>query len=249
MARQCNLPTLPLLDSKNGWIQRKKIISGFIQSHFKKHGTIKILEAGCGIGWSIELGTIHHIITGIDIDARRLNERKNKVGDLDNAIVGDLRTIKMRGGQFDMIYCQDVIEHIQGADVVLDKFFEWLKSDGLLVLIFPDRDSCVGYITRILPHWCHILYYKKILGRHLAGSPEFGPFRTYFNRIVSRRGIYNYCFQNGHRILLEFGRPPDFRRLGKLSWPIRILLRLIQCISFGKLSASHGGLGTVITKM
>jgi SAM-dependent methyltransferase len=249
MAQQCNLPTLPLLDAKNGWIHRKKILSDFVQSYFKEHGTIKILEAGCGRGWSIELGSLNYTITGIDIDARQLNARKNNVDDLDNAIVGDLRTIKMVGAQFDMIYCQDVIEHIQGAEGVLDNFFEWLRSDGLLVLHFPDRDSCAGYITRIMPHWVHILYYKYFMEHRLAGSPGFGPFRTFFDCIVSRRGIHNYCNQNGHRVLLEFGRAPDFRRLGKLSRPIRTLLRLIQCVSFGRLTASHGGLVYAISKV
>ena len=177
------------------------------------------------------------------LELRRTNEE-----DLDRAIVGDLRNVELDREESDIVYCVDVIEHINEAEQVITNFFTWLKPEGLLILVFPDRDSVFGFITRVLPHWAHVLVYKYVYGSPNVGKPGFGPFPTYYDKILSRRAIHDYCYRHGHSIVLECGRPYELRRLGWLASGARVLYKFLQYLSFGKLAADHDGLVYVIQK-
>jgi len=243
------LPKLKLLDAERGWRQRNEALSSFVQIYFSgKAGVINILEAGCGKKWHLDLGDISYKLTGIDINKYALELRRTNEGDLDRAIVGDLRNVKLSREEFDVVYCVNVIEHINRAEQVLTNFFTWLKPKGLLILVFPDRDSVFGFITRILPYLVHVLYYKYVLRSSNAGKPEFGPFPTYFDKIVSRHAIHDYCYRYGHNIVLEYGRPYNLNELGWLASGTRVLFMFLQFFSFGKLKADHSGLVYIIQK-
>jgi SAM-dependent methyltransferase len=243
------LPEIQILDGSPGWKQRDEVLSSFVQEYFSGNaGTISILEAGCGRHWGLDLGPISYRLTGVDIDEHALELRVSHEGDMDRAVLGDLRDVKLEEHSFDLVYCADVIEHIDGAERVIANLFTWLKTKGLLILIFPDRDSVWAFITRVTPLWAHVLFYRYVRRSPNAGKPGFGPFPTCYDRIVSRRGIHEYCRAHGHRILREYGRPYEFKKLGWLSPAGTILFKLLHYASIGKLSAAHGGLIYVIQK-
>ena len=243
------LPTLRLLDAERGYTQRNEALSSFARDYFSgKVGLIHILEAGCGRKWRLDLGDIKYSLTGVDISKEALDLRKANEGDLDRAIVGDLRTVKLDAEQFDIVYSADVIEHVNGAEEVVAKFFTWLKPKGLLMLVFPDRDTVFGFMVRMLPYWAHVLYYRYVIGSPTAGKPGFNPFPTYYDRIVSRRAIHDYCRRHGHSIVLEYGRPYDFKKLGWLALGARFVFRFIHLLSFGRLAADHSGLVCIIRR-
>ena len=87
-----------------------------------------------------------------------------------------------------MIYNSYVLEHIDGADGVQAKFSNWLKPGGILILRIPDRDSVRGFVARLTPFWFHVFYVKYIVGLRQAGTTGFGPFRTFYDPIVSQGG-------------------------------------------------------------
>ena len=64
--------------------------------------------------------------------------------DLDVAINGDLRNAKLPSHGFDLIYCAYVLEHIEGAAVVLRNFLEWVRPGGAIVIKIPDGNSAYG---------------------------------------------------------------------------------------------------------
>ena len=249
-----NLEKLKLLDSENSWKQRNEILSSFLQTFFKKRiDPITILEAGCGKKWFLSLENICYQLTGVDLDKKALEIRKRNKGDLTRAIVGDLQTIQFRREEFDAIYCCNVLEHLSGAKKIIDKYFEWLKFGGLLVLIFPDRDTIFGFLTRITPHWFHVSVYKHIFGVSNAGKSGYGPYPTYYDKIVSRRGIREYCHRQNYKICLEYGRSSDLInrvKIGKksIAFLYRIVGKLLQFLSLGRISADHGSLIYVIQK-
>jgi SAM-dependent methyltransferase len=244
-----SLPGLKLLDAQQGYRQRNEVLSSFVQDYFSENAdVINVLEAGCGRSWHLDLGGIKFKLAGVDISAAALELRRINEGDLDRAIVGDLRNVELDQEEFDIVYCVDVIEHINGADEVLNNFFTWLKPEGLLILVFPNRDTVLGFITRVLPHWVRVLYYKYVAGYPNSGKPGFGPFPVYYDKIVSRRAIHDYCYRHGHSIALEYGRPSHLKRLGWLASGARVLFKFLQYLSFGKLAADHWGLVYVIQK-
>ncbi len=244
------LPKLKVFDAEHGWRQRNEALSSFVQSNFlAKDEIVNILEAGCGRKWSLDMGDISYQLTGIDINKDAIELRKANEGDLDRAILGDLRNVNPGREGFDIVYSIDVLEHIDGAEQVLSNFFTWLKPKGLLILTFPDRDSVFTFIARVFPHWMHVLYYKYGLGSATAGKPGFGPFRAYYDKIISRSAIHDYCYRHSHNIVLEYGRPYNFKKLGRLvvlGW--RISFKFLPFVSFGKLASDHSGLVYVIQK-
>ena len=97
-------------------------ITDQIKGHAIENGELSILEAGCGRRWPFDLEDVHFTLTGIDCDQDALNARKSVVNDLDEAILGDLRTADLPNSKFDIVYCSYVLEHIIGAEAVLSKF-------------------------------------------------------------------------------------------------------------------------------
>lgn len=244
-----DLPPLKLIDSERSLQKRNEILSSFVKDYFSDQTEpVEILEAGCGRKWHLKLSPLEYHLTGVDISPEALEIRETRVCDIDRSIVGDLGTVEIAESAYDLIYCMNVLEHIDGVEYVLERFFSWLKPGGLSVLVFPDRDSVFGFLARMLPHRLHEIYYKYGLRIPCAGEPGYPPFPTYYDPMISRENIHAFCDRHGHSILLERGRPYDVKKLGALAPFARTTMRLLQWLSIGCLSADHGSLILVIRK-
>ena len=187
-------------------------------------GEFDILEAGCGRKWRFELNGARFRITGVDSDERALEVRKNTEKDLDVSILGDLRKIDLRDRSFDVVYSAYVLEHIEGAEAVLEKFVAWLKPGGLMILYIPDRESVYGFLAKVTPQFFHVFFYRYILGQKNAGRPGFNPYPTYYDDVVSRRGIAEFAEKHRMKIVEEFG----YYRPGGLA---EMILRAVGTLS------------------
>jgi SAM-dependent methyltransferase len=228
------LPALTFLDRR----QVLEIISQRIRSRASARG-IQILEAGCGRQWPFDLSGTNFTLTGVDLDARALDFRKNERRDLHEAVLGDLRTVDLPPMSFDIIYNSFVLEHVDGAKTVLENFARWLKPGGLIILRVPNRDSVYGFFTRLTPFWLHVMYKKYVTGNKHAGEPGYGPYPTFYDEAISRRAIYEFAAEHHLSVSDEysFGQEPLF---------VRVLMRCCQWISLGKLSARHLSLAYVL---
>jgi SAM-dependent methyltransferase len=195
-------------------------------------GPLRILEAGCGRSWTFKL-SVPYSLTGLDLDADALAARK----DLDQAVVGDLRTVDFPPHSFDVIYNAFVLEHVSGAQQVLERFLRWLAPGGMLIIKVPDRDSAYGFLTRMTPFWAHVLIYRYVLGVKWAGKPGHGPYRTYYDRVVSERGLREFCRRNGLPT-------PELYRMCSYAdhGPVRFAAFLTSMLSAGRLAWRHNNL-------
>jgi SAM-dependent methyltransferase len=233
---------LKILDVQETWRLQRSVLSDFVKGHFSGHeGKLSFLEAGCGKAWNLDLEELDYVLTGVDISKEALDIRLNQQRDLDEAILGNLESVKLEVSRYDLIYCSYVLEHVRQAEDVLDNFFRWLKPGGLLVLLIPDRDTFRCFVSRATPHWFHIFLYRYVMRRPHAGEPGHAPFRAYYHEIVSRRGIHDYCRRHGHSIHIEYGKKDSFTsKPGNLvSLPIVLVGKLIQLLSFGKITTRH----------
>jgi SAM-dependent methyltransferase len=209
---------------------------------------IDILEAGCGHRWLLQLEGKRFRLTGVDLDKDALEIRKNVRKDLDEAIHGDLRTIEFGDRRFDVIYSAFVLEHIDRAEAVLSRMTGWLKPGGLIIVEIPDPDSVKGIVTRVTPHWFHVLYYRVILGLETAGRPGHGPYRTYFDPVVSRRGMYAFAEKHGLDVEAEYA----FETWGPRKRAMRVfagtMTRLVSGLTLGKYSDRHADLLYVLRR-
>lgn len=210
---------------------------------------LRILEAGCGNKWPLNLDSIAYQLTGVDLDREALGIRKAAVRGADEFLVGDLRTTELFApNSFDVIYNSFVLEHVDGAQRVLDNFLRWLVPGGLMILRFPDRNSVYGFLTRNSPFWFHVFVKKYIQGVKNAGKPGFDPYPTHYDAVLSRRGIHGYCREQGCIVKDESGYSgylPDHALLRPLS---HLVVRSVAALSFGALDWRYNNLTYVIEK-
>lgn len=239
------LPPLRVVNDRN---ERLEILERGIRRAVRS-APLRILEAGCGTTWPLHLDGVEYALTGIDLDANALATRQRTARPEDRLLRGDLRERQLFGaGQFDVIYNSFVLEHVDGAERVLDNFLYWLGPEGVLVLRIPDRDSVYGFITRVTPLWFHVLYKKYVRGMANAGKPGYDPFPTYYDDVVSRRGMHRYCRERGCTVREEAGSANYLPRRGLAALCVPIVVRLVALASLGKLTWRHNNLTFVIQK-
>lgn len=195
-------------------------------------GPLRILEAGCGRDWPLKL-SVPYKLTGLDLDPDALAART----DLDEAVVGDLRTAEFPARSFDVIYSAYVLEHVRGAEQVLERFLRWLAPGGMLVIQVPDRDSAYGFLTRVTPLWAHVLVYRYMFGLDWAGTVGHGPYPTYHDKVVSAPGMIQFCRRKGLPA-------PELHRMCSYDHKrcIRLAAFLTSMLSAGRLAWRHNNL-------
>nr|WP_269468607.1 class I SAM-dependent methyltransferase [Alteromonas sp. ASW11-130] len=224
------------------------LLADYVRTHFSQCDCISILEAGCGQSWALDLNGIEYSLTGIDIDEDALALRKENFDDLDNTIIGDLRTLDLPDKQYDLIYNAFVLEHIEDAEKVLNNFYRWLKPNGLLILKIPDRDSVYGFLARNTPHWSHILFYRHIKNCLHAGQPGYAPYPVIYDDSISRSGIRNFCKKYDLELIKELGKNNYIKEKQVTGWLVKYSAMLMSICSLGYLSWRHNDLVFIIRK-
>lgn len=225
----------------------KEMLERYIKGNAAKNGNLKILEAGCGQAWGLNLRGVNYHLTGVDVDRDALEIRKYKTKDLDDIIEGDLCTVSLQENHFDVIYNSYVLEHINGAETVMKNFHKWLKPGGIIILRFPDRQSAYGFMTRVTPFWFHVFFKKVMMGDPNAGKPGFAPYRVFYDRIVSRKGMKEFCDTHNLKIKEEWGHPYPMHWD---SYPalLRLACRTVYALSLGSLAHGHNNLTYILEK-
>jgi SAM-dependent methyltransferase len=192
------------------------------QFEFNPHCTV--LEAGCGSRSHITLGPGAQI-TGIDISQAMLDKNP----DLDVAIRADLQEYTgFRWFQFDIVFCWDVLEHLQHPERALDHLFSATKAGGLIVLGAPVVTSLKGMITKFTPHWFHVWAYRNIFGNQNAGKPGFGPFKTYLRSAMSPKALLKFAAENDLTIEhFDLYEAPGMKRLRERDRVVRWFYRIV----------------------
>jgi SAM-dependent methyltransferase len=228
------------------WDEEVKLFSSTITS---LTGPLEILEAGCGREWPLDLTGVEYRLTGVDLDADALKSRVDTVGDLDDAIIGDITAPgTIQPGRCDVIYSSFVLEHIPDAEGALVNMVNGLKPGGLLLLRIPDRHSIYGWTARHTPFAVHIAYYRHFVRYRDAGKPGHPPYPTYYGPLISRRGIRDFCDRHECSILEERGQTYYLRGTGSRVRIIRTYAKTLSTLSFGALSWRHNNLIYVIRK-
>ena len=102
--------------------------------------SIKILDAGCGDGWTMDQlrNNGYNNLWGIDVNDEKLAvARKYGHKNVAQSLLPDL---KFADNFFDLIFCRHVYEHLLYPQETLKTFFRILKKSGILFLIAPKSE-------------------------------------------------------------------------------------------------------------
>ena len=140
------------------------------------------LDYGAGRGNVRQMnfkGTVM-FIAGVDIDGEvYANQYINEAKQIDIAT----NTISYADNTFDLVFSDNVMEHIQDPDIVLKEIYRVLKPGGCFLSKTPNKWHYMPTIARLTPTWFHRFYNK------LRGRESFDTFPTAYklNSIRTRR--------------------------------------------------------------
>ncbi len=156
----------------------------------KERAEVKVLNVGCGRKGQMDfLRTLGYDAYGVDFD---IESDTNKIKFHDLNTQDDLPFDK---GFFDVIICQEIIEHIENPWLLMRKIKKVLSPTGLVILTVPNICSLAsrktfyrsnyGYFTfydpsnlwqhiNPLPYWeiMHIANYNGLALKRITGSEE-----------------------------------------------------------------------------
>jgi 2-polyprenyl-3-methyl-5-hydroxy-6-metoxy-1,4-benzoquinol methylase len=173
----------------------------------------RVLDAGCGrhlhLGYSgINLRDAH--VTGIDLSRAALDQNDR----IQRKILGDLQTYPLEPEAFDVVICQDVLEHLPRPDKALANMAQALKPGGEILIAVSNPASLKGLVTKFTPHVFHrFVYQRGWFGYTFVDDPAYPPFKTFMrwsNRPSAlKRTLQELCFE---RIDLRLEEPERFTR-------------------------------------
>ena len=120
-----------------------RYVLDFIEKESTLTPNIKILDYGCGNGEIVEAGLEQGLeIYGVDIytssDAERIVAGKGLLGNRILKIKDN--KVDFSDGFFDLIVSNQVFEHVENIDAVLNEIFRILKPGGVFLTLFPSKD-------------------------------------------------------------------------------------------------------------
>ncbi len=126
--------------------------AAFLRSILEKEIELKgkvILDIGSGIGGTASVLSETNTCISLDISFMKLRSQDESPSM--HRVCADGRFLPFRPGTFDVIILQDVIEHIDHAERVLNEVFHVLKDSGLIYISSPNKFSSANIIAD--PHW------------------------------------------------------------------------------------------------
>ncbi|MDA9165647.1 class I SAM-dependent methyltransferase [Alphaproteobacteria bacterium] len=143
---------------KNNWDD--KLFSDEIKTKLKTDSIILDLGAGAGIIHHLSFKGAVSAVHGIDLDPRVLSNPY-----LDKAVIGSVNNLPYKDKTFDVVFSNNVMEHLEFPETVLNEVQRVLKPGGKFLFKTTNKFHYVPLFAKLTPVWFHKLY-NKLRGRH-----------------------------------------------------------------------------------
>lgn len=118
------------------WLVGKyRIVMDQISRHISPRGGLRILDIGCGPGYTLDRLRDFGQCVGVDYspDAARFCQERG----YSEVVVADAQALPVADGTFDLVVSLDVMEHLEDDATAAKEVFRVLKPGGLLVMTVP----------------------------------------------------------------------------------------------------------------
>jgi len=122
---------------KTNWffLSRNEDVKMLINKYLPVKLKIRILDAGCGTGATMELLKEFGTVDGIDLSQTAIDFCKGRV--LNNVRLGDVCNLPYADNTYDLITGLGILEHTDNPDLNLSEFRRVLKDDGIVIMTIP----------------------------------------------------------------------------------------------------------------
>lgn len=123
------------LERDNWWYVEKRKLIFEILNRLPTGSDTKILDVGCGTGFTLKKlqGSYHAV--GLDSDKKAL-EFCTLQG-CNNLVHGDAERLSFKDNNFDIIIALDILEHLNNDLASINGFYRILKEGGHLIITVP----------------------------------------------------------------------------------------------------------------
>ena len=206
---------------KNNWDDT--LFRKYILEVLEPHHRVLDIGAGAGIVEQMNFKGKAGSIVGIDLDERVLENPW-----VDEAHHGDASHTPFSDNEFDVIICDNVLEHIAEPEAFLKEVSRILKPGGVFMGKTPNKYHYMPLIARFTPLWFH-KFYNNLRGRE---SEDTFP-TTYL--LNTKKDVTHHVKELELKVekthLIE-GRP-EYLRISSITYILGILYeRVISNISF-----------------
>lgn len=192
-------------------IERGMLVLSQISKFIVLDDSIKVLDVGCGEGGiSIAFAKKGVEQYGIDIDSERIERIKVRVKEENvkvTLLVADALKMPFISDYFDVVICNDVIEHVPSSEHLIEEIDRVLKPNGYLYLQAPNRISPYQFIKdchyglfgiTLLPRNISKYYVTEIRKKSKTYDVYYFPTYRYLKKVFTDK--YNYDFMDCSRI-------------------------------------------------
>jgi SAM-dependent methyltransferase len=181
-----------------------------ILAHLRMDSIVLDLGAGAGNMSQMNFRGLTGLICGVDLDPRVV---ENPL--LDEGRVADAKNLPYDGNRFDVVFSDNMLEHLDEPRRVFAEVARVLKPGGVFLFKTPNKWHYVPIIARLTPHGFH-QYLNRLRGREHADT-----FPTHYlaNSRSDVLQLAKLCGLSVEQLERIEGRPEYLR----LTWPTYVL--------------------------